>query len=168
MSFLSVLKDIGAVIKWPFTHAQMIEELTADFKKDEPELQAVFVGLVSNVSSISSDTIAALASDGTNLPADLADLTALQAFFSYVKNTALPTIESVYTDFKTAVVGSEPASTVAAPAPPAAAPAVSAVPPSASASTGTVITAASAVAAVPAADPNAPQTGPGLHAVVKP
>jgi hypothetical protein len=138
MNFWKDLKKIGAAIIWPFTHAQMLEEMTQTLKKDTPELQSVVVGTFDAFEKIDANVTAAIAAGGVNFAADVASVDAVVAFFKYVKNTALPTIESAYSDFKMDAVGST---------------AVTAVP----------VTAAPTVAAPTAAAPTVTVAGPQVH-----
>jgi hypothetical protein len=142
MSVITVIKKIGervlSVVEWPFKHAITVEKLLGDALKDTPEAKTVIVGLVEQFEAIGSDTVAAVATGGANITADLKDLQDVQALFAYWQNTFLPTMEKVYADMKQDV-------------------------PSTATSTESAV--ASTAASPATSDSSAVQTGPGLHTV---
>lgn len=109
MSLLDVLKKIGAVVTWPIRKAEMLEKILATALKDEPQVKQVVVGVVEQFESIDADVVAAVASGGVNIAADMKGYADIVAFFKYMKETALPTIEQTYTQLKLDTEGGETA-----------------------------------------------------------
>lgn len=153
--FVTFLKKLGAIVSWPVSHAVMMTEILATAYKDEPEVKTVVVGIVKQFEGISADVVAAVAGGGVNITADMKGFSDIVAFFQYMKSTALPTIESVYTQLKTDA--GDGAADPASPAPATAAGTAASSPAPASAP-------AASTDAASAADQ--PQPGPGLHTVV--
>ena len=71
--------------------------------KDEPELKATIVGLITAAEKIIADGSTATAAKGINIAADASTLADAEAFFTYFKSSFIPVVESVFTDLTTSV-----------------------------------------------------------------
>ena len=96
MSFISVLKDIGNVIAWPFIHVARVISILTITLKDYPAVRTAIVGEVNQIQTLIQDADVAAGSDELNLQSDEAELNAAIALWNYSKNTFLPAIEAAY------------------------------------------------------------------------
>lgn len=96
---LTTAHDVEAAIKF-LPHAVSLIETAL---KDEPELKSLIVTLVGNASAVLASMTTAVSSDGLNLAADAAALTAAETFFKWLKGTFIPDAENIYSDLATDV-----------------------------------------------------------------
>lgn len=103
--FLSALKAIGAVIAWPFTHAQKIEHVYSTVKADLPPTVLACKDLAKLFVSAGPDVLAAVASKGFDVSEDVKSAIDIKAIFAFAKDTLVPTLEKDFTDLKLAALG---------------------------------------------------------------
>jgi hypothetical protein len=94
-----VIKFLGKVwhvLDWPFVHAaQVIGVLTVTLTQF-PLVRQALIGLVQQIQINVQDIATAAASEGVNIPADLAELNAAKNLWTYVTQTFLPAIAAAY------------------------------------------------------------------------
>lgn len=96
--FLTIVEQIGSVIAWPFVHASRAVSIIQTTMRDYPAVRAAVIGLVQQVQTNIQDAQAAMAADGLNIPADVAELKAAKALYDYAVTVFLPALESAYQD----------------------------------------------------------------------
>lgn len=121
MNMLTAVEHLGADvlkgIEWPFHHAAALAALIGDGLKKEPEVKTVVVTLVQKFEAIGPDALAAYASKGANIGADVATAEDVKAAFSYFTGTFLPVVEAAYKTLKADAkipAGTDPATLPAA------------------------------------------------------
>jgi hypothetical protein len=115
-TFEKIFVEVGKGIKWPFKHGAELISLLETEMKDEPEAKIAVCGLIKEISAVTADGALAASAKGLDVSEDIATLTAARALYSYVVNTFLPAVESIWKDVAQDLsVGSSPAP--AAPAP---------------------------------------------------
>ena len=117
--FEKVVVDIGKVIEWPFVHGAELAKLLSEALKDEPAVKAAVVGLVQEIGLVTADGAIVVSSAGVNITADMAELAAMKALWTYVTQTFLPAVETAWKDIGPEMAALESAGE----APPAPAPA---------------------------------------------
>jgi hypothetical protein len=101
-----VLHGLEDVAEFPvklITWGEKAEKVLSSAIGDQPELKTVLTTLVAKAESIGSAGLTAGAGSGLNLVADSAVLADATDFFTYVKATVVPLIESIYDQVKTDV-----------------------------------------------------------------
>lgn len=113
--------DVLKVLQWPFVHTAMLAKVldrtyvtAQDAIKDEPQVRELILGLVQNFEKLGPDTLAALASKGTDIGADIRTVEDVRAAFQYFTGTFLPQVEAIYKGLETDV---EAAKSAGAPSP---------------------------------------------------
>jgi len=117
--FEKVVVDIGKGIEWPFVHAAELTKLLSEALKDEPAVKAAVVGLVQEIGLVTADGAIVVSSAGVNVTADMAELVAMKALWTYIAQTFLPAVETAWKDIRPEMAALESAGG----APPAQAPA---------------------------------------------
>ena len=123
--FEKVAEAVWHGIEWPFKKPGEFIALIEDGIKDEPVIQAAVVDLIKQAAAIPADVMAAVASDGFNIPADLKTIEDVKGFFAYFVGTFVPTVAKVASGIAADVKAIE--APVASAAPAVAAPGLHAV-----------------------------------------
>lgn len=98
MDFERVVKRIGHVLVFPFVHAAKIIKLIDTSITDEPKAKAAIVGLIEQISTITADGALVIEGKGIDVTADLAELAAMKALWTYVTGTFIPAVDAIYAD----------------------------------------------------------------------
>jgi hypothetical protein len=99
----SIGNALGGVIhlvEEPFEDAGKLEKLLATAEKDEPEVKAAVLKLVSLVEPVGADATTDVSAGGLNVASDLKTFNDAAAVYTYVKTTLVPLAKQVYGDFK--------------------------------------------------------------------
>ncbi len=140
MNPLTILKDIGKGIAWPFVHGAQLLSILNTALRDEPALKTAVTGLVAQIGVLTAEGSVVISGQGLNITADMAELVAAKALWSYVVGTFLPAVEGAWKDLAPQVQALEGAGDYPAPA----------------------------ATPTPAPALNIPQPGPGLDKVMQP
>jgi hypothetical protein len=90
---------VAKVAAWPFIHAAQLVGLIETTMRDEPEVKAALVGLISRIETLGADSTAVFAAKGLSLPADLKEFADAKELFEYVRDVFIPEVRKVYGDF---------------------------------------------------------------------
>lgn len=142
MNPLTILKDIGKGIAWPFVHGAQLLSILNTALRDEPAVKTAVTGLIAQIGMLTAEGSVVISGQGLNITADMAELVAAKALWSYVVNTFLPAVDAAWKDVASEVQALESAGDDAAKA--------------------------AAPAPAPASAVDVPQPGPGLDKVVNP
>ena len=101
-------EDVGKGVKagvefaiiHPIEFCIKAEVVLATAIKDQPELKAAVLSLVSQATNVIGDVSSAVADKGLNLKEDTDTLAAAEAFFLYFKSAFIPLMEKVYGEVK--------------------------------------------------------------------
>lgn len=110
MNPLTILKDIGKGLAWPFVHGAQLIGLLNTVLKDEPAVKTAVTGLVAQIATLTAEGAIVISGQGVNLTADMAELVAAKALWTYVVNTFLPAVEGAWKDLAPQVQAMESAS----------------------------------------------------------
>lgn len=97
--------DIKVGIEDVFKSVPKVISVLSTAQKDAPAVKNAVLGLVSQFTAPTTAGSAAVASDGTNVIADVATLSAGEAFIEYFERTFLPEVEAVYKEVKQDIAG---------------------------------------------------------------
>jgi hypothetical protein len=109
MTFIGAVEKIGGevehAVEAPFKYAEKLTSLLHTALKDEPELKAGILQLVTYAEAIVADGAADIAANGLNIPADLKTFQDIQTLAGYLKSTFFPLVGNVYSEAKQDILG---------------------------------------------------------------
>jgi len=96
-------EDVVKVIEFPITFAEKATKILATAEQLDPSLKANIALLLTKAEAIASASTAVAAGDGVNFAADATAVADIGAFFTFVKATIVPELETAYAAIKTDV-----------------------------------------------------------------